>query len=189
VVARLGGSTELDYKCIVGMCCPHGTPLQGGFIASPAHENFSLYDQLLGHMLRVLGLDLAAFVLDFNCKYWAHARKDPELAQLLRDRDAAAAEKGQPKLGFHVGWLHSNSGHKLECQLRFSSMFQVGMGRLIGEPMEQLHVSISLSAGLQACMSSPCSYTRRGALATAGQPEAHRQGASLRVCPAGPGVP
>jgi hypothetical protein len=39
-----------------------------------------------------------------------------------------------------VGWLHSKAGHKVDCQLKFCSMFRSNTGRLIGEMMEQIWV-------------------------------------------------
>jgi hypothetical protein len=44
------------------------------------------------------------------------------------------------QMEFVVGWLHSRAGHKLECQLESCSMFKEGLGRLIGEMMEQIWV-------------------------------------------------
>jgi hypothetical protein len=42
---------------------------------------------------------------------------------------------------FRIGWLHAKSGHKLDCQLQFCSLYSEGAGRQIGEYMEQLWVS------------------------------------------------
>ncbi len=68
-------------------------------------------------------------VLDFNCKFSAHARNVWD----VRYRGII----------FLIGWLHSKSGHKLDCQLGFSSMYRAGTGRLVGENMEQVWVSLT----------------------------------------------
>lgn len=72
---------------------------------------------------------LEAFFLDINCQYASHLR------------NLAGAEILE-ELRCHVGWLHSKSGHGLDCQLKFSAMFAKDLGRAIGEDAEQLHVRI-----------------------------------------------
>jgi hypothetical protein len=122
-------ATELDEKCVVGFSCTHGVPLQGLFLSSPTHEQFRLYDMLLkecAHQENTPSRQLAGLVLDINCQYEAH----------VRNLDAEFASSH----AFLIGWLHSKSGHNLDCQLRYSAMFAPGTGRLIGENMEHIWV-------------------------------------------------
>ena len=37
-----------------------------------------------------------------------------------------------------VGWFHSKAGHNLECQLSKGAMYGEGIGRCIGEAVENL---------------------------------------------------
>ena len=83
--------------------------------------------QDLARIIGGYGMVLSGLVLDFNCKFSAHAKNH-----------WCNAFKG---IVFLIGWLHSKSGHKLECQLGFSSMYRPGTGRLVGENMEQVWVS------------------------------------------------
>jgi hypothetical protein len=152
-----GGAKEVDWRCIIGTCCHHGVPLLEHFIACMTHENFSYYDHLVASLIHLLGPELAALVLDFNCKYAKLAR-----GRLLGLEGGLAADPGQAAapgqaadpgqadawhLRFFIGWLHSNSGHKLSCQLGYSSMYAASFGRLVGEAMEQLWVGACCGCG------------------------------------------
>lgn len=74
------------------------------------------------------GLKIDGFCLDINCQLAGNiARNHPKLYAQIKK--------------FMVGWLHSNAGHKLPCQLKFGAMFREGTGRAVGEQPEQLWVS------------------------------------------------
>lgn len=74
------------------------------------------------------GLEIDGFCLDINCQLAGNIKRNhPKLALKIKK--------------FMVGWLHSNAGHKLACQLNFCSMFREGTGRAIGEQPEQFWVS------------------------------------------------
>lgn len=83
VAPTSGGAKEVDWRCIIGTCCHHGVPLLQHFIACMTHENFSYYDHLLVSLIRLFGPELAALIIDFNCKYAALVR------QRLEDIDPA----------------------------------------------------------------------------------------------------
>jgi hypothetical protein len=109
----------------------HSQGMLGHYLSGPTHEQFIYYDALIQNLAYIVGtsgLVLSGLVLDFNCKFSAHARKH-----------WLDAFKG---MAFLIGWLHSKSGHKLDCQLGFCSIFKSGTGRLVGENMEQVWVSI-----------------------------------------------
>lgn len=75
---------------------------------------------------QVLKLAVDAFFLDINCQFSKHV----------------AANCGHLAAGirFYIGWLHAKAGHNLECQLEFNGLFADGLGRCIGEYIEQLWV-------------------------------------------------
>jgi len=132
---------ELDVKCTVGAVCSHGVPLAGGFISSDVDECFPLYVTLLAELAPQLP-DWHAFVLDINCKFGKHMNTN-------YPGDVPAT------LRFYVGWLHSQAGHNINCQLLYSAMFAEGMGRCIGESTEQLWVRgncLCAAACLTACL-------------------------------------
>lgn len=124
-------SGVVDYKNLCGSVCTHAVPIKGLFLTSDAHENFSHYAAMLG-VARQMAADgatlprLEAFLLDINCQFSKHLRNNyPDLADGLR---------------CFVGWLHAKAGHNLECQLEYSAVFAEGLGRCIGEYIEQLWV-------------------------------------------------
>ena len=83
---------------------------------------------------------LEGFILDLSCQYSSHLRNKAG-AQVLEE------------LKCYVGWLHSQAGHNMSCQLKFSSMFAENLGRAIGENAEQLHVRLF-------CQTSNCQNFR-----------------------------
>ena len=116
-----------DICTTITNTCAHSVPGKGLFISSPVAECFPAYDlQLTLGILPEGGFD--AFVMDTNCQHAAH----------FRNCFPGHAPDG---MRWHIGWLHSQAGHGLACQLEFSSMYAEGMGRAIGENPEQLHVS------------------------------------------------
>ena len=88
---------------------------------------------------------LAGLVLDTNCRFKAHAH---------RGSPALSADIAKT-LDYRIGLLHSKAGHKLDCQLKFSSMYQTGWGRCIGENMEQMWVGSAL-LGSASCRLGNC---------------------------------
>lgn len=85
------------------------------------------YVALLAVARVALGLALQAFLLDINCQFSKYLKKNaPSLAI---------------GMVFYIGWLHAKAGHNLECQLEFNAQFGTGLGRCIGEFIEQLWVS------------------------------------------------
>jgi hypothetical protein len=123
--AKHGGSV-VDHKNVCGAVCAHAVPVKGVFISSPANENFMQYVALLAVARVGLGLALQAFLLDINCQFSKHLKKNaPGLAV---------------GVVFYIGWLHARAGHNLECQLEFNAQFGTGLGRCIGEFIEQLWV-------------------------------------------------
>ena len=126
--------------------CPH--VCRSSFIFCPTHESFGYYDLLLSIVqgdLAKSGRNLQGLMLDTCCRYCPHAKRD--LPSWAGD-------------GFiyNVGSLHSKAGHKLECQLAFSSMYTEGSGRCIGESMEQLWVSVFMVAIVYARIVGPTVY-------------------------------
>jgi hypothetical protein len=114
---------------------------RSSFIFCPTHESFAYYDLLLSGVhaeLKKAGIELKGLMLDTNCRYCPHA-----------ERDLAFDLKASEGFIYNVGWLHSKAGHKLDCQLKFSSMYSAGLGRCIGESMEQLWVSAKLGRSLE----------------------------------------
>lgn len=99
-------------------------------MTSTANENFLEYVTMLrvARELAEQGIlpPLEALLLDINCQFSKHLEKHfPSLAENLR---------------CYIGWLHAKAGHNLECQLEFSAVFADGLGRCIGEFIEQLWV-------------------------------------------------
>lgn len=95
----------------------------------PDAENFSAYDAVFVSKLKVEPDLFDALCIDVNCRYQSHFRfHHPVYAALI------------PTM--LVGWLHSNAGHNLSCQLEFCGMYYEDMGRCVGEQTEQLWVSI-----------------------------------------------
>lgn len=91
-------------------------------------ENFHMYSAILMTLIMVGLLDIDGFILDINCQFSVNlARNQPELFKKIRH--------------LLVGWLHSNAGHKLACQVKFSGLYRTGTGRAVGEQTEQLNVS------------------------------------------------
>lgn len=98
------------------------------FYNCPDDENFSGYDAIFVSALAANGHFCDALCLDVNCRYQAHFKNHhPVYAAMI------------PTM--LVGWLHSNAGHNLSCQLKFCGMYYESMGRCIGEQPEQLWVS------------------------------------------------
>ena len=84
---------------------------------------------------------LAGLVLHTNCRFKAHVHLGSP---------ALSADIAQT-LEYRIGWLHSKAGHKLDCQRKFSTMYQSGWGRCVGENMELLWVSGDMGEGVGAC--------------------------------------
>lgn len=100
------------------------------FVSSPDAENFHVYCAMLMALFLRGKLRIDGFILDINCQFSGNlARNQPAIAAQIKYQ--------------LVGWLHANAGHKLACQLKFSGLYRMGLGRCIGEQMEQLWVSCS----------------------------------------------
>lgn len=106
-------------------------------------RQFAHYVSLLAGLKPLLP-GVTKVLLDINCKWGAHLEAHyPALAAGLQ---------------FYIGWLHARAGHNLSCQLEYSALFKGGMGRCVGELIEQLWVRSSLSLALPTlhlCCSCP----------------------------------
>lgn len=124
VAAKTGGVT--DIKCTVGsVCASHGVPIKQGFLSGETPEQFAHYVALLV-VLKTLLPTVTAVLLDINCQFGKHMQsKYPSTAA---------------GLAFYIGWLHARAGHNIDCQLSYSAAYQTGMGRCVGELIEQLWV-------------------------------------------------
>ena len=124
LASKTGGTT--DIKCTVGSCCAsHGVPLKGGFLSGETHEQFAHYVALLAVLVPLIP-GVLAVLLDINCQFGKHLRANyPTIAAGLK---------------FYIGWLHARAGHNISCQLEYSAVFQGGLGRCVGELIEQLWV-------------------------------------------------
>lgn len=98
-------------------------------MSSSANEHFGQYVAILALALLCGVLpEVQAVLLDISCQFSRHVQKHhPEWTG---------------RLGFYIGWLHAKAGHNLECQLGFSAMLVAGLGRCIGEWIEQLWVGV-----------------------------------------------
>ena len=124
--SRAGAAT--DVKTMIGVTCLHSVPAIQGFVSFATAEQFGAYDFLLSKLLP--RGDIVALFLDVNCRYSSHLRSNfPDLYAQLQH--------------MKVGWLHSQAGHNISCQLKFGAMYAEGLGRGIGENLEQLWVRIS----------------------------------------------
>lgn len=100
------------------------------FISCPDPECFAGFDAIF--VPKLLSKDapkLDAIIIDVGCRYEAHFKYHHEVVSAQVPH-------------VFVGWLHSNAGHNLSCQLKFCGMYHEGMGRCIGEQTEQLWVSL-----------------------------------------------
>jgi hypothetical protein len=100
--------------------------LKGGFLSGHTPEQFAHYVALLAVLMPLLP-GVCLVLLDINCQFGKHWRTNyPSVA---------------PGLLFFIGWLHARAGHGIGCQLKYSAVFQDGLGRCVGELIEQLWVS------------------------------------------------
>jgi hypothetical protein len=131
VAAKTGGVT--DIKCTVGsVCASHGVPIKQGFLSGETPEQFAHYVALLV-VLKTLLPTVTTVLLDINCQFGKHMQsKYPSIAA---------------GLAFYIGWLHARAGHNIDCQLSYSAAYQTGMGRCVGELIEQLWVRIGETTG------------------------------------------
>lgn len=124
LASKSGGVT--DIKCTAGSCCvSHGVPLKEGFLSGDTPEQFAHYVALLSVLVPLIP-GVTAILLDINCQFGKHLRNNyPSLATGLQ---------------FYIGWLHARAGHGIDCQLEYSAVFKDGLGRCVGELIEQLWV-------------------------------------------------
>lgn len=139
-----------DVECTAGAVCGCGVPLIGMFISATRPENFCCYDAMVMWMLQLYreaaargdstaSRRVAAILLDISCRYGPSLQK--RFPALFREANVR----------FHTGWMHARAGHSLQCQLQFSGEYADGLGRCIGEFIEQLWVSCRLSDNSQYC--------------------------------------
>lgn len=108
------------------------------FLSCPDEENFAAYDSIFVPVLLSNNPpSFDAVCIDVGCRYKAH----------FKHHHPVVSAKFPHVL---VGWLHSNAGHNLSCQLQFCGMYYEGMGRCIGEQTEQLWVSLSMFLGFSS---------------------------------------
>ena len=76
-----------------------------------------------------------------SCRYGVHAKAVLPWVQ---------------EVDFCLGWLHSKAGHRLDCQLKFCSMYRAQAGRAPLECMEQVFVSTAVAP--RSSVSAPLSH-------------------------------
>lgn len=126
-----GNSTVKDVECFAGAVCSCGVPVQGMFVSCGVPECFPVYDSMMATIQGAIECDgdqsVKAIMLDIACQFGPSFK--------------TRFSHSLPELLFRVGWLHSKAGHNLACQLKSGGEFTAGLGRCIGEAIEQLWVS------------------------------------------------
>lgn len=118
--ASAAKAKDLDVKNVFCACCRHGVVLCGSVAYSNRAETFYPYHLILAYILSLIFTPYILF--DNNCRFSIGFRK-------------AFSFLGAHMPEMFVGWMHA-MGHTESCRLKFSGLFQTGLGRTVGETME-----------------------------------------------------